>query len=290
MNRVGSILAGAAILALSLARGAGAIELKSLRGLSDRDMSRLGRRVLKAGGRDWVHGETARFIYHAPDIERLAMVEDMAEFSYAKIAEYLPGEVSDRKGRVFAVNADTWSRVLRDADRRRDSLAMQVGTEIFVLDDPAASGLPVRVAHEMVHYRTWQLWHGLLPVWLEEGLAGCVGWDVAEAYRRRKGWQLTRDAAPEAAVGDVTLEAITAVTEYPAAGTAPPAAYRQSESLVRAIARKIGFGKLPEFVGDVAGGRVSWDASLRERFGFDDYDFEWLLEETKRNLGAAEKK
>lgn len=290
MNRVRSILAGAAILAMSLPHGAGAIDVKPLRGLSDRDMSRLGRRVLKAGGRDWVHGETARFIYHAPDIERLAMIEDMAEFSYAKIAEYLPGDVSERKGRIFAVNGNIWSRVLRDADRRRDSLAMQVGDEVFVLDDPSASGLPVRVAHELVHYRAWQLWRGLLPVWLEEGLAGCIGWDVAEAYRRRKGWQLTREAAPGAADDDVTLEAITSVTEYPAAGTAPPAAYRQSEALVRAIARKIGFAKLPEFVGDVAGGHASWDDSLRKRFGFDDYDFEWLREETKRNLGAAEKK
>ena len=250
------------------------------------DVSPFGKKVLREGGRRWLHLETPHFFYHAPDTERMVLVQDVAEFAYEKVCEYLPGAEPVRKGHVFSVSADMWDRVLREADRRRDSLAMQAGHEVFVLEGGAPAETSVRLAHEIVHYRVWQLWGERLPVWLDEGLAGCVGWDIAESFRLRKGWQLSRDwpAAEEGPAVD--LAQLTGFSAYPAPGPEAQLFYRQCEAFVRAIARRIGFAKLPGFVDAQAEGE-SWDACLRGRFAFTDFDFRWLAEETSRNLAKG---
>jgi hypothetical protein len=262
------------------------IVLRTGGGAAD-DLSPFARKVLKMGRVGWVCAESRHFICYASDASHLAAIQNAAEFAYARAVEFLPGATGGRKGRIFSVDEEMWARVLRKADRRRDGLAIQSENEIFVMQSGSTADVAVRIAHEVVHYRVWQLWGSLVPVWLDEGLAGCLGWDIAEAYRLKMGWQLSRrwgDAPPP--VSD--LAKLMKTADYPAPGPEAEAFYRQSEALVRAIARNIGYGKLHHFVAGVTEETLSWDAYLRDRFGFSEYDFRWLAEEYERNLTGKE--
>jgi len=239
-------------------------------------VSRLGREVLKADRKSWVHGESEHFIYHTQSPGDMEGLADEVEYAYRKSASYLGPVSPKRKGHVFLVSPKTWTGVIRKADRRRDSLAMQVRNDIFILKSSNEAANVVRIPHELVHYRLWQEYGRKVPVWLDEGLAGCLGWRMAESYKRKSGRQLIRKIPAVKKNDLLTLEELTGMSEYPGGPGKAPAFYRQSEELIRGIARKIGYDKLAEFVKAVAGDGRDWRVFLRERFSYSDHDFEWL--------------
>lgn len=271
------------VLLLALATGCGggkqeaAPEGVGWEELSDRELTPAGRRVLAAGGDDWTHGESSNFIYHVQAPGDMAGLADEVEFAYRRSGYYLGSPGSKRKAHVFVVSPELWKKVLHGVDYRGDALAMQFENDIFLSRAEDAADRLVRMCHEMVHYRLWTRYGHDVPVWLDEGLAGCLGWKIAGEQRRRQGMELVRQRPPVDPDALMTVWELTRVTAYPGAAEAP-GFYRQAEELIRAIARKIGYDKLSGFVEALAGDRRAWNEYLRERFSFSDYDFRWLDE------------
>ena len=245
--------------------------------LSDRDLTPLGRAVLNAGKPDWVHAESEHFIFHAGSPTAVEEIAGEAEFAYVKVAHTFDTNGVTRKGHVFVVERrEIWEKVLQGSNRRNDSVAMQLQNDLFVLKETNSVGNVLRIPHEIVHFRLWQLYGNRTPVWLDEGLAATIGWKVAVAAHSKTGKQLVR--APPCLKREhlLSLEQLTGATVYPAGSEEGAAFYIEAELFVSAIARKIGDDKLAEFVKAVAGDGIPWNDFLRERFSFADSDFAWL--------------
>lgn len=258
------------------------LTVKSWDELSDRDLTPLGRAVLNAGKPDWVHAESEHFIFHAGTHAAIEEIASEAEFAYVKIGEMLGTHGGARKGHVFAVERrEIWEKVLQGSNRRNDSLAMQMQNDLFVLKETNSVGNVLRIPHEMVHFRLWQLYGNRAPVWLDEGLAGYIGWKVAVAAHSLKGKQLVRAPPYLKREHLLSLEQLTGATTYPVGGEAT-AFYIEAELFITAIIRKIGDDKLAEFVKAVTGDGIPWNDFLRERFSFADSDFAWLVQQIEK--------
>lgn len=256
------------------------LTVKSWDELSDRNLTPLGRAVLNAGKSNWIHAESEHFMFHAVTPAAAEEIADEAEFAYVKTDDTFGTNGVARKGHVFVVERRTiWEKVLQNSSRRNDSLAMQLQDDLFVLKETNSVGNVLRIPHEMVHFRLWQSYGNRVPVWLDEGLAGYIGWKVAVAAHSLKGNQLVR--APPYLKREylLSLEQLTGVTMCPTSNGASVAFYIEAELLVTAIARKIGDDKLAEFVKALADDGVPWNDYLRERFSFADSDFQWLEQE-----------
>lgn len=251
--------------------------------LSDRDLTPLGRAVLNAGKSDWVHAESEHFIFHSGSPAAAGEIADEAEFAYVRIGRTFSTNGAARKGHVFVVERrKIWEKVLQGSIRRNDSLAMQLQNDLFVLKETNSVGNVLRIPHEMVHFRLWQLYGNRAPVWLDEGLAAMIGWKVAVAAHSLKGKQLVRAPPYLKREHLLTLEQLTGATTYPAGSEEGAVFYIESELFVSAIARKIGDDKLAEFVKAVAGDGIPWNDFLRDRFSFADSDFAWLEQQIEK--------
>jgi hypothetical protein len=251
--------------------------------LSDRDLTPLGRAVLNAGKPDWAHAESEHFIFHAGSAAAVAEVAGEAEFACVKINETLGDNGMARKGHVFVVGRrEIWETVLQGSNRRNDSLAMQLQNDLFVLKETDSVENVLRLPHEMVHFRLWQLYGNRAPVWMDEGLAAYVGWKVAVAAHALKGKHLVRAPPYLKRENLLTVRQLTGAATYPAGNEEGAAFYIEAEIFISAIARKIGDDKMAEFVKAVAGDGVPWDDFLRERFSFADNDFAWLEQQIEK--------
>ena len=257
--------------------------LMSWKDLSDRDLTPLGRAVLNAGGSDWVHAETRHFIFHASTTGAIEEVAAEAEFAFGRIGDILGTNSVRRKGHVFVVGRrDSWEKVLQDTSRKDDSLAMQMQNDLFILKESNSVINVLRVPHELVHFRLWQVYGNHVPIWLDEGMAGYVGWKAAVAGHAQKGKQLVRAPPRVSRKHLLDLAQLTDMTTYPPDSAASAAFYVEAELLVSAIARTIGDDTLGEFVKAVAGDRIPWNDFLRERFSFADSDFAWLQKQIEK--------
>ena len=257
--------------------------LKSWNDLADRDVTPLGRAVLNAGKPDWVHAESDHFIFHASTTGAIAVVAAEAEFALAEINDVLGTNEVRRKGHVFVVGERRiWEKVLQGTDRKDDSLAMQMQNDLFILKESNSVVNVRRVPHEMVHFRLWQLYGSRVPVWLDEGLAGYIGWKVAVAEHALSGKRLVRAPPYLKREHLLSLEQLAGMAAYPADSGASAVFYIEAELLVSAIARKIGDDKLAEFVKAVSVDGIPYDKYLRDRFSFADSDFAWLENEISK--------
>ncbi|MBP7828484.1 MAG: hypothetical protein KA248_01060 [Kiritimatiellae bacterium] len=224
--------------------------------------SPLARQLWKAGGPGWVRSEKDSFHVYGRSPWEVADVRAEAELAWEAIGESLGPDPAPRPARIFVVgDRALWDRVLRGADRRRDSLAIQAGDEIFLLREPDTEADRGRLPHELVHLKLWRRFGDRIPLWLDEGMASHLGWAAAARVARAGRTPLNRAKPYYAAAQLQSPDAVQAVRTYDAMG---PAFYRQAEEMVAAVARRAGDGRLGEFAESVALAGVSWQDYLKQ--------------------------
>ncbi len=269
-----------AVLALAVSAAAAGpdYEVKSWSELSSRDLTPLGKIVLKVGGSDWLHVESPHFIFHTTATNDLGIFVGEAEYAYQKMSWYLGGTPA-AKGHLFVIDRPkVWRQVQRRADPSKYGLAMQLQNDIFVLQESNWMSRAVRIPHEVVHFRMWQLYGDRTPIWLDEGLAACLGWRIAWWYRKSQGREVVRTRAPVEAKYLLSLDRLTSMRRYPDTRGTGLAFYRQAEELVFAVAERMGYERMGDFVRAVVGEEIPWRDALRERFGYTEADLAKLEE------------
>lgn len=235
-----------------------ALEYKKWRALEDREVSRLGRAVMRGASGSWIHAETPSFTYHAATQARLERVAGEAEWMYAEVSRRLGLGTANQRGHLFVVEDEAdWMRVMRAAGRRSDGIALHVGREIFILRDQHTGSAYIDIPHEMVHYRLWQAYGRDLPLWLEEGLAVHLGWETALAYQETREMKLYRQQSPVKEKDWISWPELFAMTHYPESASRTAAFYRQSGCLLEEVTRVIGAEQIGPFVETLADGRRS---------------------------------
>jgi hypothetical protein len=258
---------------------------------SDKNLSDLGRSLLK--DKSWVHIAVTGVTGHSDDEESLQEALAEADFFKRRLDGFSLDSSSNKTTQLFIITADrNWQQQLHSVDGRQDALAAQYQNEIYIFWDmkhPPANA--VRLAHEMVHERLQNVaCRSRLPVWLEEGLAGYLGWELASAYRQSKGNELFRQLPPVPADDIIPMDQLNAMTAYPDHPENARRMYRQAEEWVRQIAVRIGNDRLSEFVHAVCGEGMLWSDVLRNRFGYSDEDMKALEGEVREQLQGNGKK
>ena len=160
---------------------------------------------------------------------------------------------------------------------RAEAFAVQEGDEIRLHtgDDPLK--LAFRLGHELAHWLVSKRHPGRPPLWLDEGLAQLSGAAAAETMARTRTQTADRPLPPELESHLYALDELTALETYPADTDSAGAFYWQAEALVDAIRRRLDPADFAVYLGLLSvPGAPLWQLPLRERWYFNDADFERL--------------
>jgi hypothetical protein len=245
--------------------------------------SPLARQVWKAGGREWIRSESHAFHIYGKAPWEVADVRAEAGLAWEEIENWLGRDPAPRPARLFIISdRKIWNRVLRGADRRKDSLAIQAENEIFILREPSAPVDQGRLPHELVHLKLWRQHGDRIPLWLDEGMASYLGWCAAGRVARAGGAALTRGKGIVAEDQIRSPAEVQSVRSYKEMG---PAFYRQAEEMVAAVARRVEAKGLGDFVRAIAEEGLSWEDFLAQRLGLSESEAEQIRQEMMNNLG-----
>jgi hypothetical protein len=186
-----------------------------------------------ANGTDWLRMETAQFVYYAADEAVLRAVRAETEHAYAVVSERLGLPEAAQQGVVFVIaDAAQWDAVLSAGGQRVEGVALHVEREIYVRRQADASPAFGDIPHELVHFRIWQAYGRGTPLWLEEGVASYLGWQVTQAYHQQFNRMPERPERRFAAEQLVDWAAFWTLDRYPADPDRLRAFYWQAETLV----------------------------------------------------------
>ncbi len=241
-------LLGVLLLFVSAAESAAPYELRSWDELSDQDMTALGRAALRGRPIRWVHAESDRYIYHAANRRTLDRVAREVEWADAEIERRLGLPATESRGRWFVVEEErVWRRLIRMSGGRHDGAAVHLGNELFIRRDRAHDLNHIDIPHELVHFRLQQAYDNL-PLWLEEGLAQWLGWELAKTYQLRQGFSLHREHEPIPSDDRLSWDDVLLRTTYPRDPGQNRAFYRQSSVLIEQLAQRLGPDEMGAFV------------------------------------------
>jgi hypothetical protein len=165
------------------------------------------------------------------------------------------------------------------ATQENDEIALHPG------DDPLK--LAFRLGHELSHWLVFKRHSARPPLWLDEGLAQRTGATAADTCARTRKQTLERPRPPALDQNLYSLEALTALQAYPKTEARSAAFYWQAEALVNAIHHRLGSADFTIYLGLLSSPDVPpWQAPLRERWYFSDWDIEWLGQQLVPGPGA----
>lgn len=169
-----------------------------------------------------------------------------------------------------------------------EASAVQNGDEIEVHagDDPLK--LSFRLGHELAHWLASRKYPVRLPLWLDEGLAQFVGTAAAETSARVHKQNLERPMPGKLADNLYRLDELVALRGYPGKPARAAAFYWQAEALVRALHKRLGAAEFATYLELLCvPNPPAWQAPLRERWYFSDWDMNWLAEQIRPATTAA---
>lgn len=165
---------------------------------------------------------------------------------------------------------------------RVEAFALQTGDEIRLQpgDDPLK--LAFRLGHELAHWLAYKRHPARPPLWLDEGLAQMVGGAAADICARTSKQSLNRPRPPNLDQNLFALAELIALQAYPMVEPRSAAFYWQAEALVRAIHKRLGPAEFAVYLGLLSvPDSPNWQAPLRERWYFSDWDFTWLARQIR---------
>ncbi len=233
-------------------------------------LSPVARRLLRDPGA-MVAGRSATFHALAPNIRHLSLTINEAEFAWTWMHRWLePPDATNRALIVLVADATRWNELVSGHGLRHDSLAMQLQRELYLKDDPGQNARADRIAHEIVHLRLQDRTLPALPLWLEEGLAGYLGWRCAHAYHASRRVRLFRTFPAVEPNHLLPLARLFSVSSYPADSTSARAFYRQTEELVALVHEQQGDEGLRRLIHRASSIGVDPVAWFRETCHFDE--------------------
>lgn len=165
-----------------------------------------------------------------------------------------------------------WSRLLN----RKRPLPNALHSKGLVQISPEGDldALAFRLAHEFSHELALCAFPSRPPLWLDEGLAQFVAARAAAAAARSNGRTAVRVPPENLASAAYTLDALTALADYPSTPDAAAAFYWQAELLVTRLHAALGPRAFLDYLRALsAPDAPPWQEPLRRDYYFNDDDF-----------------
>lgn len=253
MNRLILLWALSALLVGGVYANEAPLEVVPWRQLSAREMSPVGRRVMRGNRRAWSHAESAELIVHAPEEELLERLAHEADWSFREIGRWLDLPPPNRPVRVFAVQSpQDWARVMQLNPHTSGGVAAHLAGEIFIRRSADQPPRYVDLAHELVHARLYREFGEVVPLWLDEGLAEYLSWRIAGAYQRRhRQLHLVRELPAVEPDEWLAWDEFFNIQDYPDDPERNRIFYRQSYEVLRFLVERLGEDHLGAFVRQV---------------------------------------
>lgn len=154
---------------------------------------------------------------------------------------------------------------------------VQCADEIALVPEKDRVKLAFRMAHEMSHWLVAKTNPQRPPLWLDEGLAQLIGTQAAAAAGRTEKRGLARTPPDGWEAHALSLGELADLEAYGSSPAAAGAFYWQAERLVGAIFMRLGRDDFLTYLAILSTPPVpGWQEPLRERWWFNDADFEAL--------------
>ena len=163
-----------------------------------------------------------------------------------------------------------------------ESLASQHEDEIRVQVEGEDLKIVFRLAHEISHWLVFNHYPARPPLWLDEGLAQRVGTLAADTCARTETRSLQRPRPDQLEQNLFAIDELTGLQTYPKREARSAAFYWQAEALVNAIQSRLGPAEFKVYLGLLSTPNAPhWQAPLRERWYFSDWDFNWIAQQIR---------
>lgn len=165
---------------------------------------------------------------------------------------------------------------------RAEPLATQRGDEILLNPGRDPLKLAFRLGHELAHWLAYKQFPVRPPLWLDEGLANGVGAASADACARSLRQTIERPPPPRLDRHLFPLDELITLRNYPSTPAGTGAFYWQAEALVSSLRHKLGPAEFRTYLALLSiPNPPAWDAPLRERWYFTDWDIGWLARQIR---------
>ena len=236
-------------------------------------LSALGEAVWQAGGDRWVQARGRGVTVHAFSQEQATNAAGIAARALRDFQDYWEEKPVLEEILIYIVADDAlWNRLVQDQEFRPDSLALELGREIFIKGG-GGDALVARIPHEIVHYVLHQRYGRKMPLWLEEGLALQVGHVLT---RQQAADYQEKDGSGRAGLAfwrkRVDLDWVVAQERYPVEPGEARMYYRAIRNLVHEIEAREGRAKLREFTRSICGEGLTFEQAARKVLGWTIYD------------------
>jgi len=253
-------------------------------------LSAIGREVLRRPDK-WMIGQTQHFYVFAKSLRDLTDMIGQAEHAYRRAGQWFQLEnlQTNRAYLVAVAENREWRRLIRSHGIRQDGLAMHIGRELYLKDDPEQQKRADRIAHEVIHLRLADFYGENVPLWLDEGLAGHYGWLCAVEYQGQRDVLLYRNHPALAEDDIMTLENLLKLTHYPRTEKKARAFYRQAEELVGVLAGRMLPREMHDFMNAICMNDADPLARFRDAIRALNYDEATLIQEMRARCLAPRK-
>ena len=165
-----------------------------------------------------------------------------------------------------------WSRLF--SRNRPQPNALHVKGQVLLSPVGDLDALAFRLAHEFSHELVACAFPAPPPLWLDEGLAQFVATRAAAAAARSIGRTSVRVPPENLAAAAYSLDALTALADYPADPDASAAFYWQAEILVTRLHAALGPRAFLDYLRALSTpSPPPWQLPLRRDYYFNDADF-----------------
>ena len=254
-------------------REVGLVE-KKIDQLANRDFDELGTKALAIALAKWKHAETENFIIHYRRATEARRAVREIEYDLWFVAQTL-GVTKDRyskKSHVFIFQDEReWGEFLAETKVPDWSASFAHGDELFLHVGGMGEGFDSHLlGHETTHAVVARLYpRDHWPVWLNEGFAEYMG---GASVAAKKG-QFIKGLQADLQYASLSLDELTAMTEYPADIKQVHQLYQSSEKLVRFLMGQFPKDRIARFIETVLAGE-SLEKAVLKVYGDQVADFE----------------
>ncbi len=239
--------------------------------ITSRSLSAEGKSALAIDRGTWQHSETENFVYHFRNEKEAETFLVHAELYYQWIQDIfgVQNEKWKEKSHLFIFeDKQIWKKLNTESPERIPGAeGFTNGQDMFVYRDPFWLTPQLVLAHELTHLVLYRIFHGWVPLFLNEGFAEFMSIKAAAMKADGNEYNI-RSIQMISGEQFIPFKKLIAMRQYPSSEEEVKVFYRQSELLVRYLLLNYDRSKFYELLQETVTG-TTFEKSLKKNYDLD---------------------